>query len=483
MSLLRRGLEVIKSAADPVPVKTLPSGRRTVMTSGYGGSLSPYRSRTSDTLKTLRGIGEETRAIEFLRRVNPDVSMAVWNFVRLANQGNETHIYGLDGETRRKDLEEKWREFASEVNEISNSGLDGLIDQMHYSFYVLGGIGMEVEVNQERTAINDIHLVKPQTVEWETQEVKGREVWVPFQYGKTGQKVYLDAQNANFFWVPADPDIGDPRGSLTLAPVLQAIDFQMQILQDIQAVLHHQGYPKNDVVIDMEQLMKNCPASIKADSKKLEEYIDNIIATTATMMETMNPDSDYIHTSDIKINRADGNAATRSLDIRALLEGIDPGVLSGLKQMSIFMNRNTGVTESWGTVQFKIYASGIASCQRNSKRAVERAAQLWLRVNGEQGIVKFEHNTLDWNSEEQRQKVALMKQEYYAVAQMMGWISSDQAAQEMMGVQRAFGEPNENIRVAFSTGGGKANASDTDEHNRARGGSKEKHAGSMEKEH
>lgn len=464
------------------PIRTVPTGRRTIVYGGYGRGLSPYRSRTFDSLRTLRSIGEETQAIEFLRKVNPDVSMAVWNFVRLANQGNETHIYDLDGETRRKDLEKKWREFASEVNEISNSGLDGLIDQMHYSFYVLGGIGMEVEVNQRRDTINDIHLVKPQTIEWEIKQINKREVWVPYQYNGSGQKVYLDPKSANFFWVPADPDIGDPRGNLTLAPVLQAIDFQMQILQDIQAVLHHQGYPKNDVVINMEQLMNNCPPSIKADSRKLEEYIDNIIATTATMMETMNPDSDYIHTSDITINKADGNAATRSLDIRALLEGIDPGVLSGLKQMSIFMNRNTGVTESWGTVQFKIYASGIASCQRNSKRAIERAAQLWLRVNGEQGIVKFEHNTLDWNSEEQRQKVALMKQEFYAVAQMMGWVDKNQAAQEMMGVAGAFGDPNENIRISFSVGGDVSSAADNSKHNRAGGIKKIKLNRTMEEE-
>jgi hypothetical protein len=89
----------------------------------------------------------------------------------------------------------------------------------------------------------------------------------------------------------------------------------------------------------------------------------------------------------------------RSLDVRAIAELVDQQEFSGSKQMSIFMNRNAGVTETWGTVQFMIFCSGIASVQRGSKRIIEEVARLWLRVNGIQGIPHFEHNKVDWLSE------------------------------------------------------------------------------------
>ena len=50
---------------------------------------------------------------------------------------------------------------------------------------------------------------------------------------------------------------------MNLIPVLQSIDFQLQILQDLQAVLHHQGFPRNDVSIDIEKLFTMCPAHVK----------------------------------------------------------------------------------------------------------------------------------------------------------------------------------------------------------------------------
>lgn len=437
------------------PTNNIPTGRITAIGNGYTTNLSPLHSRTGDVLKNLRNIPEETEAIEYLKRVNPDVSMAVWNFVRLANQGNEMQFYSADGKkTRRTDLEEKWRDFAARINEISNSGLDGLIDQLHYSAYILGAQGLEVEVTPDRKDIYDVYVVKPQTIEWELKEINGRKTWVPYQYNNF-KKVYLDKQHANFFWVPSDPDIGDPRGTLNLSPVLQAIDFQMQILQDLQAVLHHQGYPKNDISIDVEKLMQICPPHIKNDAVKLREWLNKQISDVRNSLETMAPDSDFVHTNDTTINMNQGSNASRSLDVRAVTELVDTQTLSGLKQMAIFMNRNTGITESWGTVQFRIYCSGIQSCQRGSKRIIEEIARLWLRVNGEQASPRFTHNTIDWNSEEQRMTVELMKQEFYSVAVLMGWIDNDYAAREMMGVEKSVGKPSENIRTSFSNGGGK----------------------------
>jgi hypothetical protein len=439
-----------RSRAEP---KNVSTGRQTQIGNGYATNLSPYSSRTADVLKDLRLISDEAGAIEFLKKVNPDVSMAVWNFVRLANQGSEMQFY-TPGKARSRMtfLDSEWRDFAARINEISNSGLDGLIDQFHYSSFLLGAQGCEVEVTEDRRDIYDIYPVKPQTIKWDLLEVNGRKTWVPYQW-QVGKKVYLDKQHANFFWVPSDPDIGDPRGTLQLTPVLQAIDFQMQILQDMQAVLHHQGYPRNDISIDLERLLSHCPPSVRNNPQELDKWLKEQYNNIVNVMKSIKPDSDYIHFDEITVNMNQGANAGRGLDVRAISELLDTQTLSGLKQMAIFMNRNQGVTESWGTVQFRIFCSGIASCQRGSKRLVEEIARLWLRVNGYQAVPVFKHNTIDWNSEEQRMNVKLLEQKFYAIAVLMGWIQNDEAAQEVMKAEKAAGKPTENMRVTFSSGG------------------------------
>jgi hypothetical protein len=274
-------------------------------------------------------------------------------------------------------------------------------------------------------------------------------------------KVSLEKGKANFFWVPTDPDIDDPRGNLVLAPMLQSIDFQMQIMQDLQLVLHHQGWNRNDISIQMERVMSSMPNDVKASAKKREEYVKKIYDDIQTSFRNLQPDDDYLHTDDTVINMNAGANASRSLDVRAITETVDQQVMSGGKQLSVFMNRNSGVTESWGTVQFRIFCSGIASMQRGSKRIIEEVARLWLRVQGVQAVPVFTHNVLDWNSEEQRMTVKLMEQEFHAIAQLMGWELGDEAAQAVLGKEKAAGEPVESARVSFSRGG---DAGGTDEH-------------------
>jgi hypothetical protein len=441
---------------------SIPAGRVTEAGIGKYGMLSPYRSRTTDILEALRRYTEESEAINFLRKVTPDVSMAVWNFLRLANQGHEMHFYSLQDKNKRLPrAEAKWREFAERVGQITNAGLDGVIDQLHSSAFLRGAMGIEAEVNQDRTDIVDVHPIIPQTIQWRLEEREGvqgqgqgkRKVWIPYQQ-QSMKQVSLEPGEANFYWVPTDPDIDDPRGTLLLTPVLQSIDFQMQILQDLQSVLHHQGWPRNDIKIVLERIMQAMPPDVKGSAVKQKQWLkekwDEIIDT----FKKLEPDSDYVHFDDIEITMAQGANAGRSLDVRAITELVDTQTLSGAKQMAIFMNRNQGVTESWGTVQFRIFVSGIVSIQRGSKRIMEEIARLWLRVQGMQGTPVFTHNTIDWESEEQRMTVRLMEQQFYAIAQLMGWISADQAAQEVVGAEKAASDtPSEVVRISLSMGG------------------------------
>lgn len=427
----------------------IPTGRITSV--DRLGVLSPYRSRTTDILKELRRIPEEAEAIDFLRKTTPDVSMAGWNFLRLANQGHTMEFYDKNGK-RMKRVEQKWREFAEGVNAISNSGMDGLIDQIHASAFFRGAMGVEVEVNKTRTDIVDVYPVVPQTIEWELEERNGKKVWIPYQQQGINK---VSLENANFFWVPVDPDIDDPRGNLSMAPVLWAIDFQLQILQDLQSVLHHQGWPRNDIEIDREAMAKRVPPEYYNNPKKQREWFADELKSIVNTFKKLEPDSDYIHFDDIKINMQQGANQGRSLDVRAIDELVSVQVLNGLKQMGILTNRvgGLGQTESWGSITFKIFCDGIASIQRGSKRLIEEVARLWLRVNGLQGIPVFTHNVVDWENEEQRYKVKLMKQEFYAIAQLMNWIDGDMCAQEVMGTDRAVGEPIESAKVSFSIGG------------------------------
>jgi len=457
MSFLSKLFSRRKDRADPIP-----TGRRTAAGINRWGPLSPYRSRSMDILKTLRSIPEESQAIDFLKRVSPDLSMAVWNFVRLANQGHQIAFYDINNpKDRLTDVEKKWNEeFAPRVYSLSNSGLDGLIDLLHQTALTKGAMMVEVDVLEDRTDIYDVYVIDPMTIEWEWEERDGRKVLIPYQQ-QDFKKVSLE--HANFFWNSIDCGIDDPRGTLSLTPALQSIDFQMQILTDLQAVLHHQGFPRQDFSLNRESAMDSAPSECRANPKKMGEYLQARWNEVVGYLRALSPDDDYVHWDDVTINTNQGANANRSLDVRAIDELVSVQVLNGLKQMGILTNRVGGIgeTESWGSLTFLIFCQGITNIQRGSKRLIESVARLWCRVHGIQARPVFTHNVVNWENEEQRYKVKLMKQEFYAIAKYLGWIDNDTAAQEVMGVEKAISDmPPEAIRVSFERG----ESPDADEH-------------------
>ena len=419
-------------------------------TSNMSSILSPYRSRSANLLEELRMFRDEGDAVEFCSKKIPDVAKALWNMMRLLNLGNKMEFTEINTGEPIKAIESEWREFASRINSISSSGLDGLIDQFHRSAILRGGQGCEVVVLEDMSDVEDVYPIKPQSIRWQSEVRGNKKVWIPYQYSMT-QKV--DLSQGNFFYVPTDPDIDDPRGNLMLSPALQSVDYQLQSYIDMASVLRRQGYPRNDVELDRESLIKTAPSSIRNDSQKLKRYLEEYFEWVKKLLRGLEPTDDFIHYDDTKINTSQGSNPSRSMDIRAFSEMTDIQVMNGLMQLSVFSNRNTGVTETWGTVQFQIFCAGLASLQRGSKRLVESIARIWARVHGYQVVPRFSYTVMDWNSEEMRMSVKLMEQKLYAVAQLMGWVDENAGAQKVMGVEKATGKPSESVRASFSVGG------------------------------
>lgn len=432
----------------------IPTGR----VSGTGSSrdiISPYKSRVVNVLRELRHIRDQRSAIQFLAKYHPDMSFALWNYMRLANQGHTMEFYGTGSKNkgeRQGDIEKEWTEFASRINSISNDGLDGLINILHKNAILFGAQMAEVAVLPDLSDIEDVYPISPCTVEWDLEERNGKEVWVPYQYSNM-QKI--DLSQGNIFNVPFDPDTNRPDGNLMFAAAILSIDFQLQAYTDMSQVLRRQGYPRNDVSVNREELLKSAPPAVKSDPNTQKKFLEDYFEWTKKLLADLDPTQDYIHFDDTTIELAGGSGNnSRSMDIRAYTEMTDIQTMGGLKTLGIMLNRATGQTETWSTIELKIMVEGIKSLQRGSKRLIESIAKLWLQVHGYQATPKFTHNPVDWQSEIDKWTAGLLKQKYYAIAQLMGWISPDEASAQTTGSPHAYQQsPSEKIRASLASGG------------------------------
>ena len=417
---------------------------------GYNvGDTVTQDHETEALLTELRNATSSGEKIEIIAAKDPDVSMAVWAFQRLCMQGIQIEITDLNGK-RLPEVEELFNLQCRNWNRTGNNGLDGIVDNLHRTGLLYNIMMVEVVVDRTNSGntFSGIYIIDPRTVEWELEDRDGVEQWIPYQ-DQEGDKV--DLTQGNVFWVVSNPDISTPTGPYLLEAAIPAVDYKLQTIKDSSAVLRRQGYPYNIYSINKERVIASLPASMRNNKKDIQAAIQNAINLATQVASNRQPTQDIVVTDDIQVERNSNSSAGSSIDTRSWFEEIDLQMLNGCKTLGFLMNRNSGSTESWGTVQMKLITDMVKSYQNNSKRLIEKIGSIWLQLNGIQGRLKLTHNPLEYQSEQQKWEAQKAKDEHYQLAEEQGWISPDEAAQGAVGNDKATGTKQQNPNNGNST--------------------------------
>ena len=404
---------------------------------GYnvGDTESQEYSQTTALLTDLRNTTSIGEQIEVIASRDPDVSQSVWAFQRLCMQGVNIEIKDLKG-NRLPDAELLFEQQCKHWNKLGEDGLDGLIDNLHRVGLLYNVMMIEAVVGENNT-FSGIYIIDPRTIEWQLEKRDGIEEWIPYQ-DQQGNKV--DLTKGNVFWVIANPDITKPNGPYLLESAISAVDYKLQTIRDSSAVLRRQGYPYNVFSINKERVINSLPLSQRSDKKAINDAIERAVELASSVAVGREPTQDIVVTDDIEVNRNSNSSAGSSIDTRAWFDTIDIQMLNGCKTLGFLMNRASGQTESWGTVQMKIITDMVKSFQQKSKRLIEDIGAIWLQLNGYQGTFKLTHKPLEYQSEIQKWDAQNKKDEHFKTAEEQGWINIDEAAQGAVGNSKATGE-------------------------------------------
>ena len=448
-----------KNRTPEIQVNTGPQ----VSTSGYnvGESVSP-ETITESLLEALRNETETGNQIEIIANRDPDVSMAVWAFQRLAFQGFNIEITDLNG-NRLTDVEQLFETECKNWNTLSSDGLDGIVDNLHKVGLLYNIMMIEAAVSQDsENTFDGIFIIDPRDIEWTLEERDGKQRWIPYQ-DQNGTKV--DLTTGNVYWAIANPDLQTPVGSYLLEPAIAAVDYKLQTMSDSSAVLRHNGYPVNVWSINKERVVNSLTPSEQTRPDKVRAAIQNAIELARTAASGREPTQDIIVTDDIEVGKNANSTAGSSIDVRAWMESVDIQIMNGVKSLGILLNRSQGDTETWGSVQMKVITDMVESFQNKTKRLIEQVGALWLQLNGVQGYFKMEHKPLDYQSEIQKWQALNGRVDHYIKAQNQRWIDANTAAKLALDVEGAVKDIYENSNIVGVTVSGKEITEKTDEQN------------------
>lgn len=426
---------------DPMAIVPLVGGRVT-SDANTGAALPRQTGRDADTFSKLR----------LIRDTVPDVSMAVWNMLRLGI--SEWELKVIDGKdadgalvinAELTDLMNEWMKDG--IAKDYGKGLGNFMVVGFMSLVTCGAVATEVEVAPTLDSVVDWHLVNPEKIQ--ARRLKADEPMPPGKYPNEivfccydSQGKLTDLSDAQFRYIPVDPDVGDPYGRSPILPALHEVQFQIQLLADLKAVVHNQGYPRIDIEV-LEEAVRNAAAPElhqPGREAELASFMLGKIGEIKTAVEALNPDDAFIHLDNLKVQYASPGG---SLNFEAVEKIISGQIVTALKQLPILLGRNDSTTETHGTVQYRIFVKGIESLREKIADLVQFAADVTLRSWGYASKAVLEFEGIRHTDRLKESQADYTEHQTRKLAQDAGWIDGDEAAQDLYG-HDASGEPVNN---------------------------------------
>lgn len=421
--------------------------------------------------------------LDILCDTHPDISYAVWQFLRVANSGWKVTAKNLAGEpdTRGQKIVD---DLISRLQSATNSGrfeesksIDNLLNQLHLSIIKDGACAGETVMYENLrdvaevvapVDVNSIHFRHGEdgrNVPWQYQGLEnGGHRHVESKLEEVWEAGYKRLDYPNFFYEALDPKIGDPYGRSPILPVLQVVFFQMQVLIDLKAAIHIIGYPRIEAKIMEEVVAKNCPEGIKHDQNKYAEWLNARLTELINLYGQLNSDDVMVHYDSVEMGMV-GQNARASFDIKSLIQILDHQMAASLKTLMTILGRKEGSTETYVSTDIMLYAKGIEDVQKVSEALLERAFTFCLNLKGFQGTADFEFDPIDFRSEEQREKDfgQAISNQLKLVA--LGYQDHEGASMQLMG-KRPVGEVDINLlNLAFGKGAAGGGSSDAGNNN------------------
>lgn len=451
MGILNRILSFAFSVSDDRPVReveALARNERTVPPENFGGSrktddggdgfvLNPtkYMRITEQTLKRY----PPKKILEILKNNHPDVSQAVWNFKIIGNSGYRVKVTLLDGKTEHKSGQKLIDDFLLRLDYYYSEGfektrsIDKLADELIEHALIRGATAIEMVMDRNFEDVLYFTAIDPDTIVFERQ--KGR--LIPYQNASTG-KIKLDIPT--FFYEGLDETATDPYGTSPFLSVIQTIAFHLQVLEDLKAIIHNQGYGKYDIKIIEEVLLKRMPISIRNNEAKKQEWLNQQLQLIIDMYSKLDPDAAFVHFDSVEVDMVEASKAM--VDPQKIMAVIDAMMNNALKQFSTLMGRrSTGQTEQYAKMEIKIFMKSVQRIQRLIESILSRALTKYLNINGMQGYVFFKFNDTEIRTELEKVNFEQIAIQNAQRKRDNGWITQDEAAEEITG-HKAVGEPD-----------------------------------------
>lgn len=351
-------------------------------------SLPTYRDHLTDIF-TSRTANDSRALIKDLLKFDPDMSASMNAFLTVADTplrylvkdpateqvdpaGQLLMGQIINAMTKRSDY--------SKGFQIKPS-LSAISEGFRYMILMRGGIGAELVVNKEFLP-TELRQVDMGVVEWYE---KAPAQFTPQQRSANGDIISLDIPNFFCTWFRRDPT-----SIYTYSPFVSAINTiaaRQQVINDLYRIMNLTGFPRMEVTVLEEVILKSAPPDVKMDPVKTRNYVKVAVDQITSQINNIRPDQAFVHTDSVTPKIMNEKSSV-SLNIDSVIKTLDAQNQAGLRTMATIIGRGeSGVNTA--TVEARVFSMSAQAINKPIADLYSAAFTLALRLNGSQSYVEF----------------------------------------------------------------------------------------------
>lgn len=317
--------------------------------------------------------------IPLIRRLaiyNEDFGQAIFDLVQLCNTGYQIKF----DKTVKPDEVDRMRRHLYNKSKVWSdgvAGLNGLINKLIAQLFIGGAICNEWVISQDLTGVDNIFLIKPETIRWRYNKRKHR--YEPYQKiinPKSPKDIYRKLNQFTFKYYGLIGDTELPYGVPPFIPALEGLKEQKTKDKNINHILEQLGILGYfEAKLEKPEQQKN--ENDNSYTKRLEKLL------TATKHNLRDSFSEGIVVGFKDDHEFEFHSTTKNMGgVDELYTQGQIRIAKGLKHPPVFLGIKSDKSETHINIVFTKMLSQLKNVQNILKQNLEFGFQLELRLAG-----------------------------------------------------------------------------------------------------
>lgn len=357
-------------------------------------TIPTYRDHLTDIF-TQRTSLDSRALIKQLLRLDPDMSASLNAFLTVADtplrfivrdMNNQVDRAGQETVTQLLNALTKRYDYTKPGFKIVNS-MGAYSEAFRYMILMRGGIGSELVINKEFFP-TELRQIDMGTVEWfETAPAQ----FTPQQRALDGNTISLDVPNFFCTWFRRDPT--DIYSYSPFVSAINTIAARQQVINDLYRIMNLTGFPRMEVKVLEQVVMKSAPPEVKMDPEKVRAYLNSALGQVTAQINNIRPDQAFVHYDSVEPSIMNEKAAV-TLNIDSVIQTLNAQNQAGLRTMATIIGRgDSGVNTA--TVEARVFSLNASAINKPIADLYSQALTLALRLNGSESYVEFKFDDVE----------------------------------------------------------------------------------------